>query len=197
MLAGAEDHLAIFSFPGVSQTLMKNSTWGQCPPSSASRHSTKSCQIDQSLLIYRGGGFKRGGFPDLDLSFLFSPFWSFFVLLGLSPFPIFPGFFRDFPDLSRDGPGFSRFVPFLFLGLLRAPTGNSPRKGPRHNLHFSRRKWEPPPVWKPPRFSFSQLLLAPMQSHSCVMRYRIPGSCARCVKTLASRVFNEGGAPMT
>ena len=31
MLAGAEDHLATFSFPGVSQTIVKSSTWGQCP----------------------------------------------------------------------------------------------------------------------------------------------------------------------
>ena len=31
MLAGAEDHLATFAFPGVSQTVVKHSTWGQCP----------------------------------------------------------------------------------------------------------------------------------------------------------------------
>ena len=31
MLAGAEDHLATFSFSGVSQTIVKHSTWGQCP----------------------------------------------------------------------------------------------------------------------------------------------------------------------
>ena len=55
MLAGAEDHLATFAFPGVSQTIVKKNTWGTVSPS-ASRHSTKSCQIDPSLLIYRGGG---------------------------------------------------------------------------------------------------------------------------------------------
>ena len=31
MLAGAEDHLATFPFSGVSQTIVKHSTWGQCP----------------------------------------------------------------------------------------------------------------------------------------------------------------------
>ena len=31
MPAGAEDQLATFSFPGVSQTIVKNSAWGQCP----------------------------------------------------------------------------------------------------------------------------------------------------------------------
>ena len=66
------------------------------------------------------GGFQMAGFPDLDLSFLFCPF---FVLFGT--FPIFPGFSRfargwsgDFPDSSL----------FLFLGLLRAPTRNSPER---------------------------------------------------------------------
>ena len=40
--------------------------------------------------------FQTGGFPGLDLSFLFCPFLSF---LGLSRF------FWDFPDLLGDGPG--------------------------------------------------------------------------------------------
>ena len=31
MLAGADDHLATFSFSGVSQTVVKHSTLGQCP----------------------------------------------------------------------------------------------------------------------------------------------------------------------
>ena len=41
----------------------------------------------------------------------FCPFWDF------------SRFFRDFPDLSGDS---LRFVLFLFLGLLAAPTRNSP-----------------------------------------------------------------------
>ena len=58
-------------------------------------------------------------FPDLDLSFLFCffcPFWDFPDFSGI--FPICSGMIR----------GFSRFVPFLFLGLLRAPTRNSPER---------------------------------------------------------------------
>ena len=65
------------------------------------------------------GGVQTGGFPDLDLSFLCCPFLSF---LGLSRF------FWDFPDLLGMVQGFSPFVPFLFLGLLRAPTRNSPER---------------------------------------------------------------------
>ena len=52
------------------------------------------------------GGFQTGGFPDLDLSFLFClfcPFWDFPDFSGI--FPICSGMVR----------GFSRFVPFLFL----------------------------------------------------------------------------------
>ena len=53
----------------------------------------------------RGGASNRGGFPDLDLSFLFCPFWDFPDVSGI--FPICSGMVR----------GFSRFVLFLFLGL--------------------------------------------------------------------------------
>ena len=50
------------------------------------------------------------------------PSLSFFVLLGL---PRFSGIFPTCPGMVR---GFSRFVPFLFLGLLSAPTRNSPER---------------------------------------------------------------------
>ena len=52
MLAGAEDHLAIFSFPGMSQTIVKRRLGTVSP--SASEHRTKSCQIDPLLLICKG-----------------------------------------------------------------------------------------------------------------------------------------------
>ena len=82
------------------------------------------------------GGFQMGGFPDLDLSFLS---WRFFVLFC--------------PPLSFLGPG-------RFSGISQFARGWSGeeeyRKGPRHNLDLSRKKWETPPVRKPPRFSFSQ-----------------------------------------
>ena len=51
-MAGAEDHLATFSLPGVSQIIQLKKHVGTLSPS-ASRHSTKICQIDPSLLIYR------------------------------------------------------------------------------------------------------------------------------------------------
>ena len=54
MLAGAEDHLATFSFPGASQTIVKNSTWGQCPQvlAGTARKVAKSTR----LCSYAGGG---------------------------------------------------------------------------------------------------------------------------------------------
>ena len=87
------------------------------------------------------GRCKRGGFPDLDLSFLFCPFLSF---LGLSRF------FRDFPDLLGESPGiFPDSSLFLFLGLLRAPTRNSPERV-RDTIWTFPEKVGNPPVWKPP-----------------------------------------------
>ena len=49
-----------------------------------------------------GGGFQTGGFPDLDLSFLFCPFWDF------------PDFSGSFPICSGTLRGFSRSVLSLF-----------------------------------------------------------------------------------
>ena len=51
------------------------------------------------------GVFQTGGFPDLDVSFLFCPFLSF---SGLSRF------FRDFPDLLGDSPDFPDSSLFSF-----------------------------------------------------------------------------------
>ena len=63
MLAGAEDHLAIFSSSGVSQTIAKHSTWGQCPqvPAGPARKVAKSAR----LLGCRKWGFKRWGFKEI------------------------------------------------------------------------------------------------------------------------------------
>ena len=80
------------------------------------------------------GGFQTGGFPDLDLSFFFCPFW-------------------DFPDFSVRG--FSRLVLFLFLGLLRAPTRNSPERV-RDTIWTFPGKSGKHPGLETPRFSFSQ-----------------------------------------
>ena len=89
------------------------------------------------------GGFKRGGFP----------IWtcpSFFVLF--CPFGTFPGIF---PICSGMVWGFSRFVLFLFLGLLRAPTRNSPERV-RDTIWTFPEKSGKHPGLETPRFSFSQ-----------------------------------------
>ena len=78
------------------------------------------------------GCFKRGGFPDLDLSFLFCPFLSFWD---------FPG---DFPDLLGDGPGIFPICPFPLSRPIKSTYEEQSRKGPRHNLDLSRKKWETP-----------------------------------------------------
>ena len=90
------------------------------------------------------GGFKTGGFPDLDLSFLFCPFLSF------------PDFSGIFPICSGTLRGFSRFVLFLFLGLLTAPTRNSPERVRDTIWTFSEKSGKHPGL-EPPRFSFSQI----------------------------------------
>ena len=69
-----------------------------------------------SVRMVNGGVSKRGA----SRSGLVLPF---FVLFGT--FPIFLGFSRFARGWSGD---FSRLVLFLFLGLLRAPTRNSPER---------------------------------------------------------------------
>ena len=90
------------------------------------------------------GCFKRGGFP----------IWtcpSFFVLF--CPFGTFPGIFPICSGMVR---GFSRFVLFLCLGLLRAPTRNSPERV-RDTIRTCPEKSGKHPGLETPRFSFSQL----------------------------------------
>ena len=82
--------------------------------------------------VSRWGGCKRSGF--------FCPFLSF---LGLSRFCS-----GIFPICSGMVRGFSRFVLFLFLGLLRAPTRNSPERvhdkfGPFPKKVGNTRVWKP------------------------------------------------------
>ena len=59
------------------------------------------------------GPWTGGGFPDLDLSFLFRLFWDF---------PDFSGIFPICPRIVQG------FFHFLFLGLETAPTRNSPER---------------------------------------------------------------------
>ena len=90
------------------------------------------------------GGFKRGGFP-------IWTFLSFFVL-----FWDFPDFSGIFPICSGMVRGFSRFVLFLFLGLLRAPTRNSP-EGVHDTIWTFPEKSGKHPGLETPQFSFSQI----------------------------------------
>ena len=111
----------------------------------AKRQKQKPCERRPVLspLLSRAakrGGFKRGGFP----------IWicpSFFVLFR--PFWNFPDFAGIFPICSVLVRGFSRFVPFLFLGLLRAPTRNSPERV-RDTIRTFPEKVGNTRVWKPP-----------------------------------------------
>ena len=109
----------------------------KCPPSQS--------QVYHSRAAKRGGGSKRGGFPIWTCPSVF----VFFVLF--CPFlSFFPDFSRIFPICSGMVQEFSRFVLFLFLGLLRAPTRNSPKgsatqSGPFPEKSGKRPGLEPPP----------------------------------------------------
>ena len=91
-------------------------------------------RVEKSRAAKRGG-FKRGGFPIWTCPSFFCPFLSF---LGLSRFS------GIFPICSGMVRGFSRFVLFLFLGLLRAPTRNSPERVRDTIWTFPEKKWETP-----------------------------------------------------
>ena len=114
-------------------------------PESASRTGgmARTCRGDQAWNIQgplKGGVSKRGGFP----------IWtcpSFFVFLSFLGLSRCSRFVRDLPDLLGDGPG--------ILGLLRAPTRNSPERV-RDTIWTFPEKSGKPPGLKTPRFSFSQ-----------------------------------------
>ena len=99
------------------------------------------------------GGVSNGG---VSRSGRVLPFLSFFVLF--CPFWDFPDFSGIFPICSGMVRGFSRFVPFLFLGLLRAPTRNSPERV-RDTIWTFPEKSGKHPGLETPRFSFCQYLL--------------------------------------
>ena len=84
------------------------------------------------------GGVSNGG---VSRSGLVLPFLSF---LGLSRF------FWDFPDLLGDGPGIFPICPFPLSRPLKSSYEEQSRKGPRHNLDLSRKKWETPGFGNPP-----------------------------------------------
>ena len=88
------------------------------------------------------GGVSRSGLV-LPFLVLFCPFWDF------------PDFSGIFPICSGRVRGFSRFVPFLFLGLLRAPTRNNPERVRDKNWTFPKKSGKHPGL-ETPRFSFSE-----------------------------------------
>ena len=61
--------------------------------------------------------------------------------------------------------GFSRFVPFLFLGLLRAPTRNSPERV-RDTIWTFPEKVGNTRVWKPPGLASESLKRSGLQFFS-------------------------------
>ena len=82
------------------------------------------------------GGVSNGG---ASRSGLFLPFFVLFC-----PFWDFPDFSGIFPICSGMVRGFSRFVPFLFFGLLRAPTRNSPERVRDTIWTFPEKSGKPP-----------------------------------------------------
>ena len=108
----------------------------------------KSCVPAQFIKGRQTGGVSnRGGFP----IWTCPSFFSFFVLFG--GFPDFSGIFPICSGMVR---GFSRLVLFLFLGLLRAPTRNSPERV-RDTIWTFPKKSGKHPGLETPRFSFSQI----------------------------------------
>ena len=108
----------------------------------------KENQKDKEKKIrVKGGGFQTGGFPDLDLSFLFCPFWDF------------PDFSGIFPISSGDSPGIFRIRPFSLSRPIKSTYEEQSRKGPRRNLDLSRKKVGNPPVWKPPGLASLKILI--------------------------------------
>ena len=83
-------------------------------------------------------GFQTGG---VSRSGLVLPFLSFFVLSQI---------FRDFPDLLGDEPGIFPIRPFSLSRPIKSTYEEQSRKGPRHNLDLSRKKWETPRFGNPP-----------------------------------------------
>ena len=106
------------------------------------------------------GVFQTGGFPDLDLSFLFCPSWDF------------PEFSGIVPVCSGMDRGFSRFFLLLSLGPLRAPTRNSPKRVRDTFWTFPEKSGRPPGL-ETARLSFSQdwrigwIDWSPSQSITC------------------------------
>ena len=129
----------LFFYPrsglGGSWKICQNHPFGK-PPFASPRHLGRKNHYFQGPL--NGGVSNGGGFP----------IWacpSFFVLFGTFPF-----FFRDFPDLSGDSSGIFPICPFPLSRPINSAYEEQSRKGLRHNLDLSRKKWETPRFGNPP-----------------------------------------------
>ena len=108
----------------------------------------RDCELLTKTQEPLNGGVSNGG---VSRSGLVLPFLSFFVLF--CPFLSFLGlsrFSRDFPDLLADGPGIFPICPFPLSRPIKSTYEEQSRKGPRHNLDLSRKKWETPGFGNPP-----------------------------------------------
>ena len=119
--------------------------------------STEGSSFRPSLLDGQGpltGGFQTGGLPDLDLSFLFCPFLSFFVLF-FGIFPICPKTLGDFA-----------IGPFPLSWPINSTHEKQSRKGPpRHNLDLSRKSGKPPGLEPPSLASLKMVSLRTRAQH--------------------------------
>ena len=134
MLAPAEDHLATFSFPGVSQTIVKNSTWGQCPQvlAGTARKAAKSTRLCSYIcnrvgLLHNGKRAERQMGKKWERRGKFAPIENGKKMAeryrkngNSGRFSIFSVFFGHFfPILDRGK--FSTFFPFFFPFLSFGP----------------------------------------------------------------------------
>ena len=119
---------------------MNNFRWA--PDSCTGKKAKVRANLSKKLCVFFGisqgplnGGVSNGG---VSRSGLVLPFLSFFVLFGT--FPIFLGFSR----LLGDGPGIFPICSFPLSRPIKSTYEEQSRKGPRHNLDLSRKKWETP-----------------------------------------------------
>ena len=103
--------------------------------------STRGVRHSPEIQGLPNGGVSNGG---VSRSGLVLPFLSFFVLFGT--FPIVLGFSR----FARGWPGIFPIRPFSLSQPIKSTCEEESRKGPRHNLDLSRKKWETPRFGNPP-----------------------------------------------
>ena len=136
------------------------------------------------------GAFQTGGFPYLDLSFLFL---SFFVLF--CPFWDFPDFSGIFPICLGTLRGISPFVLFLCLSLLTAPTRNSPERVCDTIWTFPEKSGNPSGL-ETPWFGFSQAFWGiPETAPASAFGVRFARESQKVPRRMPPRVPGKLGVP--